>query len=148
MMISLDFSGIALKLKQKEEKTYVFDPLRKRWVILTPEEHVRQYLLHYLTEGMEYPAGLIAVEKKIVVGKMAKRFDLVVFDRNHEPWMLVECKEPDVAISEATLFQLLTYHSTIPCKYWLLTNGHQTYCADANNLSKIKWMEELPLYNR
>lgn len=147
MMISLDFSGITLKLKQEEKKTFVFDLVRKKWVILTAEEHVRQYLLRYLTEGMEYPTGLIAVEKKIAVGKLFKRFDIVVFDRNHKPWMLVECKEPGVDITEATLFQLLTYHSTIPCKYWLFTNGHQTYCADANDLTDIKWMQGLPLHD-
>jgi hypothetical protein len=147
MMISIDLSGIELKLKREEAKTYAFDQIRKIWVILTPEEHVRQYFLHHLMAGMEYPAGLIAVEKKIMVGKVAKRFDIVVFNRSHEPWMLIECKEPDVIISETTLFQLLTYHRAVPCKYWVLTNGHQTYCADANNLNNVKWMEGLPLYN-
>jgi len=146
-MVTLDFSGIALKIRQDDDKVRVFDPVRKRWIVLTPEEHVRQYFLKYLTQGMEYPLSLIAVEKKILVGKIAKRFDVVVFGKNHEPWMLVECKEPDVLITEATLFQLLTYHSSIHCSYWVLTNGHQTYCADARNLAEITWMDSLPLYN-
>jgi hypothetical protein len=146
-MISLDFSGIQLKLKQEEDKTLVFDPVRKRWIILTPEEHVRQYVLQYLIAGMEYPSSLIAVEKKLVMGMVSGRFDIVVYSREHQPWMLIECKEPSVVINENTLFQLLSYHRTTPCKYWVLTNGHQTYCADAGNLQEIKWREDLPAYN-
>lgn len=145
-MRSLNFSSLHLKLKQEDEKTLVFDPVRKRWIVLTPEEHVRQYLLQYLMLAMKYPIALIAVEKKILVGKVAKRFDVAVYDRNHQPWLLAECKEPEVSISETTLFQLLNYHRTVRCKYWLLTNGHQTYCADATDVNNIIWLEELPLY--
>jgi hypothetical protein len=145
-MITLDFSAMSIKLKQDEGKTFVFDPVRKRWLVLTPEEHVRQYILVYLLEGMRYPTSLIAVEKKIWVGKRAKRFDIVVFDRDHHPWLLIECKEPEVIISEAALQQLLAYHSTLSCRYWMLTNGHQTYCADATDKSDIKWMDALPAY--
>jgi len=145
-MISINFTGLQLKLKQQNEATYVFDPVRKKWMVLTPEEHVRQYLLQYLIHDLKYPASLIAVEKKIVVGKVSGRFDIAVYDRNHEPWLLGECKEPEINISEATLFQLLNYHRSIPCKYWLLTNGHQTFCADAKDLSMIRWMENLPSY--
>jgi hypothetical protein len=145
-VISLDFSGIALKLRQEENRTMVFDPVRKKWLVLTKEEHVRQYLLHYLVDGMGYSPSLMAVEKKIKVGNVFKRFDLVVYNRDHQPWMLVECKEPEVIISEKTLFQLLNYNRSAQCSYWLLTNGHQTYCADARNINDIKWMEGLPLY--
>jgi hypothetical protein len=145
-VISLDFSGISLKLRQEEDRTMVFDPVRKKWLVLTKEEHVRQYLLQYLVDGMGYSLSLMAVEKKIKVGNVFKRFDLVVYNRDHHPWMLVECKEPGVIISEKTLFQLLNYNRSAQCSYWLLTNGHQTYCADARNINDIKWMEGLPLY--
>ena len=87
-MITLDLSGLHLKLKQEEERTSVFDPVRKKWIILTPEEHVRQYLLQYMLQYMAYPSSLIAVEKRILVGKVFKRFDLVVYDKNHQPWLL------------------------------------------------------------
>ena len=146
-MITLDFSGIQLKLKQEDEKTLVFDPVRKRWIILTPEEHVRQYILQYLIHGMEYPGSLIAVEKKLSVGSVSGRFDIVVYSREHQPWMMIECKEPEVILTEQALYQLLSYHSAMPCKYWVLTNGHQTYCADANNTSEIIWLDQLPVYN-
>jgi len=147
-MISIDFSKIQLKLQQVDGKTNVFDPVRKKWVILTPEEHVRQYILQHLIDIMQYPASLIAVEKTIQVGEMSKRFDIVVYSREHKPWMLVECKEPQVAISEKTLHQLLNYQRTMQCNYWLLTNGHQTFCADACDITNIKWMNSLPAYDR
>jgi hypothetical protein len=145
-MITPDFSGIQLKLKQEEGKAFVFDIVRKRWLSLTPEEHVRQYLIHYLVYNMHYPTALIAVEKGIRVGTRSKRYDIVVYNRDHKPWMLVECKAPEVLISETTLHQLLNYQRTVRCSYWVLTNGHQTYCADACDTDHIKWMELLPAY--
>lgn len=145
-MIITDFKGIQLKLRDSGDDTSVFDPIRKKWVMLTPEEHVRQYIIQYLAGNLHYPAGFFAVEKTIQVGMRNKRFDLVVFNQHHEPWMLVECKAPEVNITTETLHQLLNYHSAIPCKYWLLTNGHQTFCADASDPLEIKWLQSLPRY--
>ncbi len=146
-MIATDFSGITLKLKKAEGKTSVFDPVRKKWVVLTPEEHVRQYILAHLIEILNYPSALIAVEKGIKVGTMSKRFDIVIYNREHQPWMLVECKAPEVTITEVTLHQLLSYQQTIQCSYWMLTNGHQTFCADARATENIAWLLSLPAYN-
>ena len=146
-MIPFDFSKIQLKFRQTEGKTSVFDPVRKKWIILTPEEHVRQYLLQYLITNLHYPPALIAVEKSIAVGKLNKRFDVVVYGRTHKPWLLAECKAPEVPVSEHTLHQLLSYQGTVQCSYWLLTNGHQTYCADARNKDKIVWLNSLPAYD-
>ena len=146
-MLTLDLSGLHLKLKQEADKTLVFDPVRKDWYILTPEEHVRQYLLQLFIESVAYPKGMISVEKKIMVGKMNKRFDIVIYDRQHQPWMLVECKAPEVLITEDTLHQLLNYQRTIQCPYWLLSNGHQAFCADAADVNHIKWLDTLPAYD-
>jgi hypothetical protein len=145
-MISLDFSTIQLKLRQAEGKTSVFDPIRKKWLLLTQEEHVRQYMIHYLAGTMQYPSSLTAVEKTINVGNVTKRFDIVVYSRDHIPWMLVECKAPEVPVSEKTLRQLLNYQRTMQCHYWLLTNGHQTFCADASDVQNIKWLTSLPAW--
>ena len=145
-MISLDLSNVHLKLRQAGDKTTVFDPIRKKWLILTPEEHVRQHIIHYLINTVQYPASLIAVEKNISVGKLKKRYDIVVYNRDHKPWMLVECKAPEVPVSENTLRQLLSYQSTIQSSYWLLTNGHQAFCADARDVENIKWLLSLPEY--
>ncbi len=145
-MIATDFSTIQLKLRQAEGKTHIFDPIRKKWLILTPEEHVRQYMIGYLTSVLQYPVSLIAVEKTIKVGDVNKRFDIVVYSRDHKPWMLAECKAPEIPVSESTLQQLLNYQRTMQCNYWLLTNGHQTFCADACNIADIKWLTSLPVY--
>ncbi len=145
-MIALNIDDIALKLKKEEGKTYVYDPVRKKWITLTPEEHVRQYLLQYLLQKTNYPAALIAVEKQINLGTLSKRFDVVVFNREHKPWLLVECKAPDVNISDKTLYQLLQYQNTMQCNYWMITNGHQTFCADACDIQNITWMHNLPTY--
>ncbi|MCB0696545.1 MAG: type I restriction enzyme HsdR N-terminal domain-containing protein [Chitinophagaceae bacterium] len=147
LMLQIDFTGISLRLKKENSKTLVFDPIRKKWVVLTPEEHVRQFLLQYFIEYMRYPASLIAVEKKILVGSMDKRFDIVVYNREHKPWLLAECKAPDVTVDEKTLYQLLNYNNTLQCKYWLVGNGHTHYCADAVNITAIQWLNELPGYN-
>jgi hypothetical protein len=146
-MVSIDFTGIPIRRKQEDGKTLVFDPVRKRWLILTPEEFVRQSLLQYLLKVMHYPTSLIAIERKIMVGKVAKRYDLVVFGQDHKPWMLVECKEPEVVLTESALYQLLNYHRTLGCPYWVLTNGHQTFCADASSPEQIIWRTDLPGYH-
>ena len=146
-MISLDFSHVVLRLRKDGDKTTVFDPVRKKWLVLTPEEHVRQYMLAYMMHDLNYPVSLIAVEKAIRVGSMNKRFDIVVYNRDHKPWMLVECKAPDIMISEATLHQLLNYQRTVQCNYWALSNGHQVYCADARDVQDIKWLTSFPVHN-
>ena len=145
-MIPLKLSGIQLKLRQNEGKTSVFDPVRKKWILLTPEEHVRQYMIQYLTTIIQYPIPLLAVEKTIKVGRLSKRFDIIVYDREHKPWMLVECKAPEVPVTEQTLQQLLSYQGTVQCAYWLLTNGHETFCADARDKAHITWINSLPAY--
>ncbi|MBS1783486.1 MAG: type I restriction enzyme HsdR N-terminal domain-containing protein [Bacteroidetes bacterium] len=146
-MISLNFSDLQLQLRHQENRTTVFCPVRKKWILLSPEEHVRQYILQYLISQEKYPLGMIAVERKIVVGKQTKRFDIVVFNRQHKPWLLAELKNPEVAINEQTLFQLLNYHQALPSNYWLLSNGHQTFCADATNKLQVVWLDKLPTYN-
>lgn len=146
-MILADFSDIQLQLRKADNKTQVYDPIRKKWLVLTPEEHVRQYLLQYLINTLNYPASLIAVEKQITLGSLNKRFDIVVYNREHQPWLLAECKAPEVPVTDITLNQLLQYHNTLQCKYWVLSNGHQLFCADASDTANIRWLQQLPAYN-
>ena len=147
-MVNIDFSTVQLQLKKEQDKVYVFDIVRRKWLILTPEEHVRQSVLYYLINTIKYPKGLLAVEKKIMVSGLAKRFDIVVYESSsHTPWMLIECKAHEVSITQATLHQLLSYHNQLQCNYWVLTNGHETYCADATQQNNIEWIDKLPFYN-
>jgi hypothetical protein len=145
-MLELDFSQASIRIKNDNGKPFVYDVIRKKWLVLTPEEHVRQLLINFLITEKKYPQALIAVEKKLQVGQRFKRFDALVYNRDHQPWMLIECKEPEVVLSQEVLFQLLNYQRVVQSRYWLLTNGHQTFCADAANTENIVWLNQLPAF--
>src|SRR5665647_780731 len=124
-MIKIEFPKQQVNLRQREGLNEVFDIIRKKWLQLTPEEWVRQNMIHYLL-AKKYPASLIAVEKEIKLGELSKRCDLVVYNRNAKPFMIIECKEMKVSLSDKTLNQILRYHITLPAKYLIITNG--SYC--------------------
>ena len=126
-------------------KEQVFCEWRHRWVRLTPEEWVRQQLLHRLTE-LDYPASLIAVETAITVGEAKKRCDAVVYDRAMRPLMLIECKAETVALTQKTLDQALTYNRRLNVPYLVLNNGPQTLFVtiEPNGTNTIS--ERLPRY--
>jgi hypothetical protein len=130
-------------IKQDAGKDIIFDPLRKRWLILTPEEWVRQNFVQYLIKSKNYPATLIAMEKVIRLGELKKRFDILVYDRNHRPWMMIECKSPSVKLDEAVLNQLLRYHISVQTGYLIITNGDYAYGWEKENRS-LQLIRELP----
>ncbi|MEN9297828.1 MAG: hypothetical protein RLZZ429_141 [Bacteroidota bacterium] len=124
-MIKISYPSYPFKIETREDKEYIFDPLRKKWVRLTPEEWVRQNFLQYLIQVMQYPAALIAIEKEIQIGELKKRFDILVYKDDH-PWLLIECKEMNVPISESVMQQLLRYQITVQADYLIVTNGNET----------------------
>lgn len=126
-MIKIAFQKNQVALRQENGIKEIFDGIRKKWLILTPEEWVRQNMVQYLLTQMHYPASLIAVEKEIRLGELKKRCDLVVYHRNTHPWMIVECKEMNVTLSEKTIGQILRYHISLPAIYLVITNGSYTY---------------------
>jgi len=125
-MIVVDYPAPAFRMQEKEGKGYIFDALRRSWLLLTPEEWVRQNFVQYLIQVKKYPAELIALEKEILLNGLKKRFDILVFDAGHQPWMLVECKAESVPLSEAVLEQALRYHITVPAQFLVITNGRET----------------------
>ena len=131
------------KTEEREGRTYVFDPLRRRQVVLTPEEEVRQRTLYLLVEHLRVPAGLVAVEYSLKVNGMDKRADAVVFGTEGQPLMIVECKAPTVALTETVLDQAVRYHSTLRPNYLLLTNGNSTYCFKVEGQG-LRSMDHLP----
>lgn len=147
-MIQLPLLEMSLRTRRTAEGSQVWDKVRRSWVSLTPEEHVRQLLLYYLLEKHSFPAALIAVERAVSFRHVNLRFDIAIYHReNTLPWMLVECKAPETDIDDSVLQQLLQYHSKLPgCRYWLLTNGRQTFCADAADPLKVRWLDALPAY--
>jgi len=131
-----------LKIKSENGKEIIFDECRKQWVLLTPEEWVRQNFLQYLIQERLYPASLIAVEREIVVGDLKKRFDIVVF-KNAKPWMIVECKEMHRKLNEAVIKQILNYNITLQAEYLVITNGTSTFALHVQQ-GKFEWLQKLP----
>lgn len=125
-MLNIPFPEPEFKIETRQGRKAIFDNLRKKWLLLTPEEWVRQNFLAYLLKVQQYPSTLIALEKQIRVGELVKRFDILVYDSRHQPWMMVECKAPEVPLTEATLQQILRYHISTPAKYLFITNGKFT----------------------
>lgn len=126
LMIKIEYPPYKAKIKKETAKEFIFDEFRKRWVLLTPEEWVRQNFLQHLTQIKKYPASLIAIEKEIKLGELKKRFDIVVYDRNSKPWMIIECKEMNVALDNTVLSQVLRYNISLNVPYLVITNGN--YC--------------------
>lgn len=141
-MISISFPPHQFKIKTQSGKEIIFDECRKTWVTLTPEEWVRQNLLQYLIQVMKYPRALIAVEREISLGDTKKRFDIVIF-KDSKPWMIVECKDKNVSLSEAVVTQILNYNITLQVQYLVITNGNETYGLQLLN-GGFSWIEKLP----
>jgi hypothetical protein len=141
-MIKVDYPEPAFRMRKESEKRFLFDPLRKKWLLLTPEEWVRQNFVQYLVQVMKYPATLIALEKVITLGELKKRFDILVYDSQHQPWMIVECKEMNVKMDEPVLQQALRYNISVPVRYIIITNGTNTYGWERDG--ELKMLEALP----
>ena len=127
-MIKIYYPHFPFKIKEEEQgKEFVFDELRKQWVRLTPEEWVRQNFIQYLIQVKKYPASYIAVERKMLLGELTKRFDLLVFNKAARPWLMVECKALGRSLDKTVLWQALHYNLAIPVKYLVITNGEHCY---------------------
>lgn len=123
--IPLDFPPIQFSIQENEGKLSIFDSLRKRYLILTPEEWVRQHMTAYLIQHQGFPKSLFALEKGLRYNHVQKRFDILVLDRNGLPFLLIECKAPEVQLSSKTLEQIATYNSQIGAPYLGISNGRQ-----------------------
>ncbi len=144
-MIKVPYPVNDFKIKREKDTDFIFDALRKRWLKLTPEEWVRQNFLQYIVHIKKYPGSLIAIEKEIFLGEIKKRCDIVVYSRNSQPWMIIECKEMNERLSAKVLDQVLRYHITLPAKYLVITNG--SYCFGFEKFEERFYeIDELPEY--
>mgnify|MGYP000568914034 FL=1 len=143
-MISINYPEYPFKIQKEAGKDQIFDPLRKSWVVLTPEEWVRQNFIQYLIQVKNYPSTLIAIEKTIQLGELKKRFDIIVY-KNDSPWLLIECKEANLPITEKTLEQILQYQQVVEADYLVMSNGHTTYGAKIET-GKLHYLQSLPDY--
>jgi hypothetical protein len=144
-MIKIDYPVHQFRMKKENNREMIFDESRKTWLKLTPEEWVRQNFIRYLIHTRNYPSSLVALEKKIMVGEMVKRFDILVFSKEHQPWMLVECKSSAVQLSEDVLGQALRYNIAMPVKYLVITNGTSCMAFKKENAQLLP-LEGIPEY--
>jgi len=116
-----------VKIRKEQDIKKIFDPVRKSWYVLKPEEFVRQLVILHLTNTLGYPHSRIAVEKQLKVNQMSKRFDVVVFDKGANPLILIECKSPKEKISTDAALQIANYNLSLNAKYLWLSNGRKNF---------------------
>jgi hypothetical protein len=146
-MIKIYYPTYSFKIREPElKKEEIFDELRKLWVRLTPEEWVRQNFIQYLLQVKNYPPSYIAIERRMKLGELNKRFDMLIFDKAAQPWMLVECKAMNEKLDKGVLWQVLRYNMAIPVKYLVITNGEECH-AFIKGAIDFEAINALPAYN-
>ena len=146
-MEKLNFPEFGIRLKNKENKSLIFDIIRKNWFLLTPEEWVRQHCIHYLIFIKHYPKSLINVEKKVLVNGVPKRYDIIIFSKNGEVLLIVECKEPRIKISQSVFDQISKYNLTLKSKYLMVSNGLTHYFCSVDYLNNnYFFLTEIPKF--
>lgn len=131
-MTPLSLPSFEHKITEIEGKSAIYDVVRKKYIVLTPEEWVRQHVIHLLINHLGYGKSLMKVESGLKYDKLDKRSDILVYDRQGKPYMLVECKAPDVKIDRLTISQATIYNKTIQAPYIVLSNGLSTFCFQVN----------------
>lgn len=144
-MVIVNYPEPAFRLRKEEGREFIFDQLRKKWILLTPEEWVRQNFVQYLLQVKKYPASLVAIEKEIQLDELKKRFDVLVYSNEHRPWLMVECKSMDVKLDDAVLQQLLRYNVSVPVSYLVITNGTDCFAWQRKEGTLLQ-LEEIPSF--
>jgi hypothetical protein len=144
-MLKLNFPEYNFRIVEKDGKPTIFDPVRKKYVVLTPEEWVRQHVIQFLVTGKKVPVSLIRVEAEIRLYQTRKRFDIAVYDRNGNALLVVECKAPSVQVTQEVLDQAVRYNLTMKVGLLMLTNGLQhIYCKTDSLIGTVSLTEDLP----
>jgi hypothetical protein len=143
----LQFPSFEYKIKAEKNQHFIFDEVRKKWLVLTPEEWVRQHLIHFLIQFKHFPSSLMQLEKQIKLNDTKKRFDLLVYNNRLQPLLLAECKAPSIVLSQLVLDQILRYNLEIAAQIILITNGmnHMVYSYDKSS-QKYNLLQEIPDY--
>ena len=142
-MINIIYPKPNFRTKKENGIDLIFDEIRKSWIAISDEEWVRQNIVQYLIQACNYPSALIAVEKEIMLGELKKRFDILVYDKQHQPWMLIECKAPSNELNENTLQQVLRYNISVPVSFLIITNGHYTFGWEKDGMA-LKEINQMP----
>ncbi|MEH6408154.1 MAG: type I restriction enzyme HsdR N-terminal domain-containing protein [Leeuwenhoekiella sp.] len=147
-MQKLNFPGYTFRFKNSENKSFIFDRIRKKFVRLTPEEWVRQHTVNFLISEYMYPLSLINVEKEVILHGTKKRYDIVVFNKDGTINLIVECKAPSVKITQETFDQIARYNLALKASLLMVTNGHDHfYCFLDYSAEKYVFLKEIPVYS-
>ena len=144
-MIAISFPEPVFRFKKESNVEFIFDAIRKQWIMLNEEEWVRQNFIQYLIQTLHYPSAFIAVEKEIMLGELKKRFDVLVYDKDHKPWMMIECKAPAITLNDTVLQQVLRYNISVPVSFLIITSGHNTYGWEKSGL-ELNLIQQMPLW--
>ena len=148
-MKKLNFPEYNLLIKNIENKHYIFEPIRKKWLFCSPEEWVRVHCINYVVHTKGYPSSHVSVEHQIDVYGLKKRFDLLVYSEKLSPFILIECKSPSVKINQKTFDQIIQYNLKLKCPYIMVTNGLNHYVCNINqNEKKIEFVNSIPFYSK
>ena len=146
-MKQLQFPTYSFRFKNSENKVAIFDEIRKKFIIVTPEEWVRQHVVQFLLQDKKYPKSHINVEKLLKINGLIKRYDVVVYKPDGNITILIECKAPGVKISQSTFDQIARYNMTLNADYLMVTNGLNHYfCKMDYQNEKYDFLSELPEY--
>jgi len=148
-MHQLNFPTYQFRFKNSENKVLIFDIIRKKFVVLQPEEWVRQNCIHYLINDKKYPKSLINVEKELKVNGLKKRYDVVVFKPNGNIQLIIECKAPSIAITQTTFDQIARYNLALNADFLMVTNGlNHYYCQMDFETEQYNFLTDISAYKR
>lgn len=146
-MQKLNFPQYSFRFKNSENKLSIFDDIRKKFVILQPEEWVRQHCVQFLLSDKNYPKSYVNVEKQLTINQLTKRYDIVVFNADGSIHLVVECKAPTVGINQSTFDQIARYNLTLNATYLMVSNGiNHYYCQMDYEHKRYQFLEDLPSY--
>jgi len=147
-MEALNLPTYFFKIKEVTGKKYIFDEVRRRFVALTPEEWVRQHMIKFLSLSLNYPLSLFVIERKHLHNRMARRSDFVIYSRDGNPLMVVECKAPAVEIGQQVFDQATRYNQVYKAPFLLITNGNKHFCCKFNRTKQgFEFLQDIPHYN-
>lgn len=147
-MQKLNLPEQTFRFKEEENKTFIFDDFRKKFVVLTPEEWVRQNFLMYLITGLDFPKSLISVEAGLKLYQRIKRTDIVVYDKQGNPVLIVECKAPEIKLDEKVFDQIVRYNMALQVNFLVVTNGLEHYCCQIDYQKQTyNFLKTIPNYN-
>ncbi|GGX31204.1 type I restriction enzyme HsdR N-terminal domain-containing protein [Aquimarina muelleri] len=148
-MQKLNFPKYQFRFKNSENKVSIFDRIRKKFIILTPEEWVRQHTVHYLIEEKKYPESLINVEKLIHYNDLNKRYDIIIFNPDGSIFLIVECKSHKIKITQNVFDQIARYNLVLDAEYLMITNGLDHYYCQMNFIDKqYTFLKNIPDYTK